>query len=570
MKIDDTSVQQLLWDKHLLTKEQIESAVLLAPSLGKSFTDTLVFKHYIDEDTLGKVMAEGMGVGYVTLKGVNIPPDVLGLVAEDEAINHRLVPFARSQTELYLAMADPSDFDTINALEKQTGLIIKPYLAFNDQIQLGLAQYKNDIRAAFQKILTEAPQVGQGDDLAKVAEDAPTVRMLETIIDYAIAEGASDIHIEGQETNMLIRFRVDGVLRDILILDVTLQAAIVARVKVLCNLKLDEHRLPQDGRFRYEHLNAKIAMRVSIIPSFYAENVVMRLIPEATKAMTLEEIGFTAANAQLISSQIQATSGMILLTGPTGSGKTTTLYSILEMLNKPEVKIETIEDPIEYGITRVSQIQVNPETGLDFATGLRALLRHDPNILMVGEIRDHDTADISVNAALTGHLVLSTLHTNDAPSSIPRFIDLGVEPFLLTATLRMVVAQRLARRLCPKCAKPEAVSEPILRELARLTGYSIDDLRTRQFLGPQGCADCTSGYRGRVGLHEIFVLNEEMSNLILTHPSNDKIREVAIRNGMVTMIQDGIAKAASGLTSISEVMREVGQAMAAGEDDAAI
>ncbi len=558
MKIDDNALQQLLWTKQLLTKEQIESAVLLAPSLGKSFADTLIFKHYLDEDTLGKILAESVGVEYTNLKGAVIPPDVLALVPEDEAINHRLVPFQRNGQSLGVAMADPTDFGTLNFLEKQTGLEVKPYFAFEEQIQLGLAQYKSDIRAEFQKILGSVTQTAKDSDLAKVAEEAPTVRMLETVVDYAIAEGASDIHIEGQENNMLIRFRIDGVLRDMLILDSHLQPALVARIKVLCNLKLDEHRLPQDGRFKYEHLGARVALRVSIIPSFYAENVVLRLLPEATRALTLEELGFAPHNIELITEQSKATSGILLLTGPTGSGKTTTLYSIMEMLNRPEVKIATIEDPVEYGMSRVSQIQVNMETGLDFAAGLRALLRHDPNILMVGEIRDHDTADISINAALTGHLVLSTLHTNDAPSTIPRLIDLGAEPFLLTATLRMVVAQRLVRRLCTKCAQPAQLNETTLQHVSQLSGYALEELRTRQFLEAKGCNDCTSGYKGRIGIHEIFVLDEAMHELILSSPSNDRIQALAIERGMYTMLQDGVAKAAAGMTTLSEVLRKAG------------
>ncbi len=556
MLLDDVTLQKLLWDRQLLTKEQLEQAVLLAPSLGKSFADTLVFKHYIEEDVLGKVMAEGMGVGYINLKAQAIPPEILNLVPEEAAITHKLVPFARSGNELQVAMSDPSDFGIINFLEKQTGLIIKPFFAFQSQILGAQSQYKKDIRAAFEKILKEVQQNAPQGDLAKVAEEAPIVQMLETVIDYAIAEGASDIHIEGQESNMIIRFRIDGTLRDVLILSSTLQPALVARIKVLCNLKLDEHRLPQDGRFKFEHTGTRIAMRVSIIPSFFAENVVMRLLPEATKAMTLEEVGFTPANAEMITNQIKAPNGIILLTGPTGSGKTTTLYSIIEMLNKPEVSIVTIEDPVEYGMPRVSQIQVNSETGLDFASGLRSILRHDPNIIMVGEIRDQDTADISMNASLTGHLVLSTLHTNDAPSSIPRLIDLGVEPYLITATLRMVVAQRLVRRLCSKCAQPEAVPEALLQHIAQLTGFSLDELKTKQFMAAQGCPECSSGYKGRIGIHELLVINEAISELILSRPSNDKMRAAAIQNGMYTMVQDGVAKAAAGLTTITEIMRK--------------
>ncbi len=557
MKIDDATIQHILWQNQLLTKDQIESAVLLAPSLGKSFLETLIFKNYIGEEQLGQVIAESLGVPYISLAGRAIPIDVLSLVPEDSAVAHQIVPFARSQTELSLAMADPTNFEIINFIEKKTGLIVKPYYTFPDQIVTGLAQYKYDINAAFEKILHNISVTGT--DLTKVAEDVPTIKMLDTIMEYAIAKLASDIHIEGQEKNTLIRFRLDGILHDVLVLDSRVHPALVARVKYLCNLRLDEHRLPQDGRFKYEHLGNRVAVRVSVIPTFYAENAVLRILPETAKSQTLEDLGLSPANIATLTHEIQRTSGIILLTGPTGSGKTTTLYSLIEMLNKPEVKIATIEDPVEYSVPRISQTQVNPATGMDFATGLRALLRHDPNIIMVGEIRDHETADISINAALTGHLVLSTLHTNDAPSSISRLIDLDIEPFLLTATLRVIVAQRLVRRLCPQCGQQAALTDAAYEEIAHLTHFSLEELKAKTFFQAVGCAECSGGYKGRVGIHEVLILDEELNNLVLTRPSNDAVRAMATRKGMYTMLQDGIAKAASHLTTIEEVFREAGR-----------
>lgn len=557
MRIDDAAVQRIVWEKQLLTKEQIESAVLLAPSLGKSFTDTLIFKNFIPEDTLGQVIAEAMGVNYVSLRGKLISPDILTLVPEDSALAHAIVPFARTETELHLAMSDPTDFEIINFLERKTGLIVRPFFTFPGQITAGLSQYKNDINAEFQKILNRVNTTGQ--DLAKVAEEVPTIKMMDTIMDYAIAENASDVHIEGQEKSTIIRFRIDGILHDVLVLESRVQAALVARIKYLSNLKIDEHRLPQDGRFKYEHVNNRMAVRVSIVPSFYAENVVMRLLPEATKTRTLSELGFTPANIATLTKEIQRTNGIILLTGPTGSGKTTTLYSLLEMLNKPEVKITTIEDPIEYSLPRISQTQVNTSTGLDFASGLRAILRHDPDIIMVGEIRDKETADIAINAALTGHLVLSTLHTNDAASAIPRLLDLGVEPFLIAATLRVVVAQRLVRQLCPKCAKPVTLTAETLSEVAKLANFNLEDLKNKSFMDAQGCDECTTGYKGRFGIHELLIANDAISQKIMERPANEELNQIAVRQGMYTMLQDGIAKAASGLTTVNEVFREVGK-----------
>lgn len=557
MKIDDAAVQRLLWEQKLLTKEQIESAVLLAPSLGKSFTDTLIYKNIIPEDTLGRVLAEAAGVGYVALKGKIIPADVLALLSEDSAIAHDILPIAKTETTLDLAMADPTDFEIINFVEKKTGLVVTPFFALREQIRGELAQYKKDINAEFESLLGHITSVET--DPVKAAEDVPVIQMLDTILEYAAARAASDVHIEAQETNTLIRFRLDGILHDILILDKKVQAALVARIKYLANLKIDEHRLPQDGRFIFEPAGSRVSLRVSIIPTFYGENVVMRLLPESAKTRTLGELGFTPANIETIGHEITRTNGIILLTGPTGSGKTTTLYTILELLNKPEVKIVTIEDPIEYSVPRVSQTQVNSQTGLDFASGLRSILRHDPNIIMVGEIRDQETADISINAALTGHLVLSTLHTNDASSSIPRLLDLDVAPFLISATVRVVVAQRLVRQLCRACAAPLTLSSGQVNELARATGFSPAEMATKTFKRAVGCGVCADGYAGRFGIHEILIVDETLSELILSRPSHEKISASAATRGMYTMLQDGIAKAAAGLTTIEEVWREIGQ-----------
>jgi type IV pilus assembly protein PilB len=561
MTFNDSTIQRILLEKRLLTKEQIELAVLLAPSLGKSFADTIIFKNLLPQETLGKVLAEALGVEYANLKGRIIAPEVLNLIPEDSAIASQMVAFEKTDTRLSLALTDPTNFETINFVEKKTGLIVQPFFTFYDQIVFGLGQYKKDINAEFQKIITQAK--GLAGNLSKAAEEVPTVRMLDTIMEYAVAKGASDIHIEELEHNALIRFRVDGILHDILVLDRAVQPLLIARIKYLCNLKIDEHRLPQDGRFKYESQNkSAVAVRVSIIPTFYGENVAMRLLPETTKTQTLAELGFNKANINVLTQQIKRTNGIILVTGPTGSGKSTTLYSVLEMLNRTEIKISTIEDPIEYSIPRVTQSQVNIETGFTFATGLRSLLRHDPNIIMVGEIRDKETADISINAALTGHLVLSTLHTNDSTSSMPRLMDLGVEPFLITATVRAVVAQRLIRKLCQKCAQPLKLTDDEIRALAKVSHYTYDSLRHQHFKQSRGCSDCTLGFKGRMGIHELFVVTEDMRNVILNHADNDKLREVAIKNGMKTLFQDGVEKAAAGLTTLEEVFREAG-----GEED---
>lgn len=556
MVVDDARVQRALWNKHLLTKEQIESAILLAPSLGKSFVDTLIIKNILPEDTLGQVIAEAINVPYITLNKRKISKNVLNYIPEAAAIANNIVPFDKQDNRLLVATTDPANFGIINFIEKQSGLVVVPHFTFENQIRLGLGQYRQDINLEFKKILAELKPIGT--DLKRVIEDVPTVKMLDTMMQFAINENASDIHVEAQETNMLIRYRVDGILHDKLVLEKTVQPAIVARIKFLCNLKIDEHRLPQDGRFNFSYLSDRVGVRVSIIPTFFGENVVMRLLPESGKVRTLEDLGFSPANIQRLTTEISRTNGIILMTGPTGSGKTTTLYSLIDMLNTPNVKIATIEDPIEYSVPRIGQTQVNTATGLDFATGLRALLRHDPNIIMVGEIRDQETADISINAALTGHLVLSTLHTNDAPSTLTRLIDLGVQPFLIVATVRLVVAQRLVRRLCPVCNKKLALTQDQIQFLASVTGFNTGELAQKDWRQPQGCDECTNGFRDRFGIHEVFIVTPAIHDLILSRPTQESIRKLAQSEGMYTMLQDGIAKAGAGLTTIDEVLREIG------------
>ncbi len=554
MTVSDATVQRVLLAKRLLTKEQIESAVLLAPSLGKSFLETILLKNYLAESVLGPAIAESLGVPYVNLAGQKIAGGLLDLIPEATATSYQIIGFSRQGDTLAVAMADPSNFEAINFLQKKTGLTVKPFFAFESQIQTALGQYKRNIQLEVQSLLASV-EVNQAN-LAKVAEELPTIKLLETILDYAIAEGASDIHFEGQENSTLVRFRLDGRLKDVLVLESRVQPAVIARIKYLSNLKIDEHRLPQDGRFAYSKNASKVALRVSILPTYFGENIVMRLLPENARTQTLVDLGFSPANIEKLKHQIGRPNGIILLTGPTGSGKTTTLYTLIEMLNQPEVKIATIEDPIEYGIARVSQSQVNNETGFTFAKGLRALLRHDPNIIMVGEIRDQETADIALNAALTGHLVLSTLHTNDATTAPARLLDLGVESFLVGSTVRLVVAQRLVRQLCPSCRQPQPLDAQTMAELTRLSGWTPAQLQSAKLYRPVGCAACSEGYRGRLGIHELFVVDETVRELLATEATGDKLRAYATSHGMLTLLQDGLTKVMAGLTTLDEVRRE--------------
>ena len=378
---------------------------------------------------------------------------------------------------------------------------------------------------------------------------------MDTILEYASGEGSSDIHFEAMETTFLIRFRIDGVLRDILSLPKTIHAGIVARIKILSQLKIDEHRIPQDGRFKFKVQENYIALRVSILPSFYGENIVLRILPESARPLSLEELGLTGHNLELVRHNIRKPHGMILVTGPTGSGKTTTLYSVLNILNTTEVKICTVEDPVEYGIGRVNQTQINLQAGLTFAAGLRSLLRHDPDIIMVGEIRDKETAEMAIHSSLTGHLVLSTLHTNDAAGTIPRFLDMGAEGFLVASTLNLVIAQRLVRKICTSCIETYVPSAETITYLKRFLG---EGELSHQFYRGKGCPECNrKGYKGRIGIYEILEINDSIRALILKRVAAEEIADAGVKNGMTRLLRDGIDKASGGLTTIEEVLRVV-------------
>src|SRR4030043_15647 len=451
MHLTTEILKKIIVGSGFVQETDFDNAAKTAAELGKEVVDILIFRGFVNEKTVGKLMADHYEVPYANIGRLSISPETLSLIPEKMARVYRIVPFAKEDKKLNLAMENPEDFEALEFVKRHTGLIIDPYYATRDDLAKGLGQYKRGIKEDFEKIISEnIKKVGTGEeeDLAKAAEKVSVVKTLDTIFGYAISEKASDIHIETQEKEVVVRFRLDGSLRDILKFPRGVELALVARIKILSNLKIDEHRIPQDGRHKFILDDDVVSLRISIIPGFFGENVVMRLLRETNRPASLEELGLTGHNLEVLRANITKPHGMILVTGPTGSGKTTTLYSILNILNTMEVKICTIEDPIEYGIGRVTQIQVNTKTGVEFSTGLRALLRHDPDIIMVGEIRDGETAEIAIHSALTGHLVLSTLHTNSAAGAIPRFIAMDVKPFLLAPALNALIAQRPVRQIC--------------------------------------------------------------------------------------------------------------------------
>lgn len=556
MNLENSALKDILVKSGIVNEKDFDDAQNSANFLGKPIEEVLIFRGLITEDALAKLVSEHLGVPFIDISKHQIPDEILNKIPEKLARSYRMVPFALEGNQLKVAMEDPKDFEALEFARRNTNLQIIPYYSSRDSIRKALSEYKKDIHQDFDRVIAENIRKASPDENPlKAAEDVPVIKVLDTIMAYAVSERASDIHIETLEKEVVIRFRIDGVLKDIITLPRGIETALAARIKILSNLKIDEHRIPQDGRFKFSFDEDVIGLRVSIIPGFYAENVVMRLLPETSRPLSLEELGITGYNLDLIKEAIKKPYGMILVTGPTGSGKTTTLYSVLNILNTSRVKICTIEDPVEYGIKRITQIQVNNKSGLTFAAGLRSLLRHDPDIIMVGEIRDEETAEITVHSAMTGHLVLSTLHTNTAAGAIPRFIDMGVEGYLLSSTVNVILAQRLVRQICSSCIT-EYTPDPEF--VAKLSKEINIDLSGQKFYKGQGCVECHhSGYQGRVGIYEVLPMTHAIRRLVIQKSSSDQIQEQAIKEGMITMLRDALNKVAAGKTTIEEALRAI-------------
>jgi len=551
------TLREIILKSGFVSPKDFDNAVHSSEELGKPLTEVLIYRGLISEDVLGQLIAEFFQVPYVKLGNRVIPQEILTLIPEEAATKFRMITFARKDNELSLAMEDPSDLEAKEFTKRRTGLRLKIFYSNGPDLQVVIGQYKRNIKELFTKIIEENVQksTAKVEDAATLASDVPVIRTLDTILEYATAERSSDIHFESMESTFLVRFRIDGTLRDILNLPKAIHPAIVARIKILAQLKIDEHRIPQDGRFKFKIGDSIIALRVSVLPSFYGENIVLRILPESARPLSLEELGLSGHNLDLVKKNIHKPHGMVLVTGPTGSGKTTTLYSILNILNTTEVKICTVEDPVEYGIKRVNQTQIHPAAGLTFANGLRSLLRHDPDIIMVGEIRDKETAEMAIHSSLTGHLVLSTLHTNDAAGTIPRLLDMGAEGFLVASTVNLVIAQRLVRKICTTCIESYKPSEDILHYLR---GIFEEQELSNQFYRGKGCSECNNkGYKGRVGIFEVLEVDEDIRRLVIKRVAAEEIAKAAVAMGMIPLIRDGLNKASGGITTIEEVLRVV-------------
>ncbi len=597
MRINDALVLDMLRTNNKVDEEQIKTLLDAQRTEKKPLQDIVIASNIITEKELTQEYAARTEVPFVEIIPKNLRKDVLKLIPEHIARQYNVVLFdVREDGSKLLAMEDPDDVQALNFLQKQLGTNIRVYVATPSNILAALDQYRGSISTELTQVIAsdsaaatpEEEEVVSEEDLA---EDSPIAKTVNLIIEDAIKQGASDIHIEPREENVSVRYRIDGQLREINKMPKKMLLALVSRIKILSNLKIDERRAPQDGRFKINSGSGQYALRVSTLPIVEGEKVAMRILNESSKASAFEELGLWGINLERLEHALTRPHGMILFTGPTGSGKSTSLFSILSRLNQPAVNISTVEDPVEYKIPGVNQVQVNPVAGMTFANGLRALLRQDPNIIMVGEIRDSETANLAVQAALTGHLVFSTLHTNNAATCLPRLLDMGIEPFLIASTVRAVVAQRLVRKLVPESAESYKPDEATVKRIESAFGITNDEqmrqihelelVAIKTAVGSAAAAskaaeptseastsestierlwrakenDVSGTFHGRLGIYEVLTMSTEIQKMIVADTPSEAIQDQAVKEGMITMQTDGLIKSLRGQTTLEEVMR---------------
>jgi len=567
LPITQEQLKETLLESGIIVSDDWEQAEKNALRRRRGVEEVLIERGFFNEQYLYEMIGAKMGVEYVNLRKRKLDQSILDKVEQKIVREVRAVPFGMEGDALKVAFVDPNA-ENVQAIAKDAGLKIVPFLTSFKNFAFAARLYQKNIKEELADIF--AKQIPKVDGKI-VKMELPIIKIVDAILEYAMFEQASDIHIEALPDAVVVRFRIDGELKDMAELPVAVHDALVARIKILANMRIDEHRVPQDGRFSFKVEDEEESVRVSVLPAFYGEKVVMRLLTNELQNISLEDLGFTEKNIRIMNRQVKKPFGMILVVGPTGSGKTTTLYSVLNILNTESVNIVTIEDPIEYGIHRINQTQVNQAAGYTFANGLRALLRQDPDVIMIGEIRDNDTAQIAVRAGLTGHLVLSTLHTNNAAGAPPRLLDMGVEPFLAASTLNVVIAQRLVRKICKNCiisfklTKDELVSlskefdlENMLQRFKDLgiVEKKVKSFSELSFYKGKGCNRCdNSGYDKRIGVLEILENTEAVQKAIIKNSASNDIQQVAVNQGMVTIFEDGMQKALLGVTTIEEVLR---------------
>jgi len=558
-----TKIGAILLSENLITEEQLAKAIEVQKKEGGRLGSILVKLGFVDEGKIAEFLSQQYGVPYVDLKSKQIDPKVLSIIPKDLCRKYMVVPFDRAGNVLSVAIADPSNAYALEDLRFITGYTIKPFVAVESSINAILEAesstdlaVSNIIEDSFELDELEIEEVSEKeisvDALRKEVEDTPIVKFVNYILHEAIKRGASDIHVEPYEKDFRIRLRVDGVLYDLVKPPRNIKDAVISRLKILADLDIAEKRLPQDGRIKLKLPNKSVDMRVSTLPVLFGEKVVLRLLDKSNLQLDLEKLGFEPSSLERFIKGIESPYGMVLVTGPTGSGKSTTLYSALSRLNKVDVNIMTAEDPVEYNIFGINQVQIKDEIGLNFASALRSFLRQDPDIIMVGEIRDYETAEIAIKAALTGHLVLSTLHTNDAPSTINRLLNMGIEPFLVASSTVVILAQRLARRICSKCAEKVKIPAEALLSV----GFRKDELDSFVPMKGKGCDACGgTGYKGRLALYEVMTVSEGIRELILRGANANELKKAAIEEGMITLRRSGLEKIKKGITTLEEVVR---------------
>ena len=588
MRISDDVIEKVLRQDEAIDDTRLTELKLVAEQSKKSLQEVAVEEKVISNVELTKLISEHIGMPFIEIKADDIPREVLAKIPEHIARQYKAVLFAEDEDgTLSLAMEDPDDVQALSFIQKELGYNIRVYLATKENILDCLDAYRGELGQELSDVIA-IQQDKQDEKVAseeEFAENSPIAQTVNLLLEYAIKSSASDIHIEPREDYVQVRYRIDGVLKEVNKLPRNVLGALVSRIKILSNLKIDERRVPQDGRFKIRVSGKQYALRVSTLPIADGEKVVMRILDESNQSITLENLGYWGKSLAIMKDSMAQPNGMILVTGPTGSGKSTSLFSVLSELNTPDVNISTIEDPVEYKIPGVNQTQTNPKAGMTFASGLRALLRQDPNIIMVGEIRDGETANLGVQAALTGHLVFSTLHTNNAATCLPRLLDMDIEPFLIASTVKAIVGQRLVRRLCSHCRKqhsPDSDEAKVINDLVAERGenaikqlHELEKEAKAASIGgdsplstsksgvtsiwsaqPEGCDECAhTGFKGRVGIYEVLDVTIAVQKLITANSTSNDIQEEAIKEGMITMQLDGLIKALRGVTTIEEVLR---------------
>lgn len=548
MKQTRRRLGDLLVEAGLIREDQLQST-LQEKSAGQKLGDALLQKGYITEQQLIEVLEFQLGIPHINLYRYPFDTKLFHLIPKETAKRNSVIPLKKDGDKLFVAMADPMDYFAIDDLRLSTGFQIETAIATKDDILRAINKYYN-VDEGFEELIDDLPENNAAAEEKISADDAPIVKLVNQLLSNAQALKASDIHIDPQETKVVIRYRIDGILRTERVLPKHMQSLLTARIKIMSNLDITEHRIPQDGRLKINLDFHPIDLRVSTLPTVFGEKVVLRLLDLSSSLNDIHNLGFNKLNLKRFETMIEKPTGIVLITGPTGSGKSSTLYAALNKLNSEEVNIITVEDPVEYQLEGVNQIQVNTNVGMTFAKGLRSILRQDPNIIMVGEIRDKETADVAIRASLTGHLVLSTIHTNDSLGTVTRLIDMGVEPFLVASSLSGIVAQRLVRRVCRDCAEEQA---PTKREIEI---FAKRGMKIEKIIRGKGCSSCNmAGYKGRIAIHEVLVMNDEMRRVIMNGDSFTQLRELAIKHKTIFLIDDGLLKVKQGLTTTEEILR---------------